>query len=239
MSYTYLQDAGAESSAASFSDITLFAPLKSNPTAAACSCNGSGMACCHASQFGMTCEPSTGSRGGGGWMWYAVDSLVRTSRLPAQPGQDSTASVLDCGLKWKGLLARFDRGSCSWKTHQQSLFEGLDVFSQGWPRWGIMLRGECWELATPVRRMNESECGYLPTPTKQWGKKGQGMTNNLDNLRMGLRSVENALAITAICGWRWPASLIEWMMGWPIGWTALKPLETDKFRKWLRSHGAC
>jgi hypothetical protein len=58
MSYTYLQDAGAESSAESFSDITQFAPLKSSLTAAACSCNGSGTECCHDSPFGMMCEPS-------------------------------------------------------------------------------------------------------------------------------------------------------------------------------------
>ncbi len=31
---------------------------------------------------------------------------------------------------------------------------------------------------------------------------------------------------------------VEWLMGWPIGWTALEPLATDKFRAWLRSHGA-
>ena len=30
---------------------------------------------------------------------------------------------------------------------------------------------------------------------------------------------------------------VEWLMGWPIGWTDLKPLETDKFRKWLQLHG--
>jgi hypothetical protein len=30
---------------------------------------------------------------------------------------------------------------------------------------------------------------------------------------------------------------VEWLMGWPLGWTALKPLETGKFRLWLRSHG--
>ena len=29
----------------------------------------------------------------------------------------------------------------------------------------------------------------------------------------------------------------EWFMGWPIGWTALQPLETDRFRSWLRAHG--
>jgi DNA (cytosine-5)-methyltransferase 1 len=30
---------------------------------------------------------------------------------------------------------------------------------------------------------------------------------------------------------------VEWLMGWPIGWTDLKPLGMDKFRQWLNSHG--
>jgi hypothetical protein len=30
-----------------------------------------------------------------------------------------------------------------------------------------------------------------------------------------------------------------WLMGWPIGWTALEPLETAKYRSWLQQHGAC
>lgn len=32
---------------------------------------------------------------------------------------------------------------------------------------------------------------------------------------------------------------VEWLMGWPIGWTDLKPLGMDKFRKWLELHGNC
>jgi hypothetical protein len=30
---------------------------------------------------------------------------------------------------------------------------------------------------------------------------------------------------------------VEWLMGWPLKWTDLKPLETDKFQQWLNSHG--
>jgi hypothetical protein len=30
---------------------------------------------------------------------------------------------------------------------------------------------------------------------------------------------------------------VEWLMGWPIGWTSLQPLETDKFQQWLDAHG--
>lgn len=30
---------------------------------------------------------------------------------------------------------------------------------------------------------------------------------------------------------------VEWLMGWPLGWTDLKPLGMDKFQKWLELHG--
>jgi hypothetical protein len=30
---------------------------------------------------------------------------------------------------------------------------------------------------------------------------------------------------------------VEWLMGWPIGWTDLKPLEMGKFHLWLQQHG--
>ena len=30
---------------------------------------------------------------------------------------------------------------------------------------------------------------------------------------------------------------VEWLMGWPLGWTDLKPLAMDKFRQWSASHG--
>ena len=30
---------------------------------------------------------------------------------------------------------------------------------------------------------------------------------------------------------------VEWLMGWPLGWTDLRPLETDRFREWQQQHG--
>ena len=29
---------------------------------------------------------------------------------------------------------------------------------------------------------------------------------------------------------------VEWLMGWPIGWTDLKPLAMDKFQEWQQQH---
>jgi hypothetical protein len=31
----------------------------------------------------------------------------------------------------------------------------------------------------------------------------------------------------------------EWLMGWPIGWTASEPLAMDKIHEWWRTHGGC
>lgn len=29
---------------------------------------------------------------------------------------------------------------------------------------------------------------------------------------------------------------VEWLMGWPLGWTDLKPLEMDRFQEWQQQH---
>jgi hypothetical protein len=30
---------------------------------------------------------------------------------------------------------------------------------------------------------------------------------------------------------------VEWLMGWPLGWTGCEPLGTGKFQQWCDSHG--
>lgn len=37
-------------------------------------------------------------------------------------------------------------------------------------------------------------------------------------------------------GGRLNPNWVEWLMGWPIGWTDLKPLEVDKFQSWRKAH---
>jgi hypothetical protein len=33
------------------------------------------------------------------------------------------------------------------------------------------------------------------------------------------------------------ADWTEWLMGWPIEWTDLRPLAMDRFRSWRQQHG--
>ena len=48
----------------------------------------------------------------------------------------------------------------------------------------------------------------------------------------------NELALFAGTGGALNPTWVEWIMGWPLGWTGLEPLAMDRFRRWLNSHGS-
>jgi len=50
-------------------------------------------------------------------------------------------------------------------------------------------------------------------------------------------TIEEARQMGAGNGGKLNPTWVEWLMGWPLGWTDLKPLVTDKFQKWLDEHG--
>ena len=67
----------------------------------------------------------------------------------------------------------------------------------------------------------------LPTPTAACATGGQ-------RSRSGKRKGE--LLLGGIAGGPLNPNWVEWLMGWPIGWTDLKPLETDRFQSWQQQH---
>ena len=64
----------------------------------------------------------------------------------------------------------------------------------------------------------------LPTPTATCWKNRETSTQNSE--------LQKTIGGTLNPTW------VEWLMGWPIGWTDFEPLATDKYRKWLSAHGA-
>jgi hypothetical protein len=48
---------------------------------------------------------------------------------------------------------------------------------------------------------------------------------------------QGGTALSTQAGGKLNPMWVEWLMGWPLGWTDLKPLEMDKFQKWLEEHG--
>jgi len=178
------------------------------------------------SRFGTTCEPLTDDLGAGVLTWCLADSLAKTSAQPAK-AQESTESAAECGRTWPESFARWDRDTLSWRTPQCSLLEGLDEFSETWPQWGMMRAGECSVLPTSVPSTNESESGLLPTPTAHNSKEGNYPSE----------ANRHTPLLATHAGGKINPAWTEHLMGWPLGWTDLKPLETDRFQAWRRSHG--
>jgi hypothetical protein len=53
----------------------------------------------------------------------------------------------------------------------------------------------------------------------------------------GARKVMRQMATPAEMTGQLNPAWVEWLMGWPIGWTELKPLEMARFREWQQQHG--
>lgn len=66
----------------------------------------------------------------------------------------------------------------------------------------------------------------LPTPTCQDAKNNGSPS----------QQARNSPPLNAVLGGKLNPMWVEWLMGWPLGWTDSKPLETAKFRSWLQLH---
>ncbi len=248
MSYTFLLEGGGESSAACFSDIPLSVRSKLNRTHGASCSNGNETDSSLSSPFGMTLQRSMGVPGGGTLMWYVGDSPVRTYQPPDMGVECEGAHGADSGPSKPGSLAKYSPASYSWKTAQCLLAGGLTVYSETFPAWGTMRDGECYPVTMPVALSIEIGYGLLPAPRKSNGKDYLGVlrrketwatTSTLGPFLIGLwknwtgREYAGATRLKITCH----PTFCEYLMGWPLEWTQLKPLATDRFQRWLRSHG--
>lgn len=218
------------------------------------------MAYSRLSRFGMTFAPLTADRGEELLTWYREGFPARTYPLP-EKAQGSKESVAGYGERWRGSLARFDPDTCSWKTVQHSLLEDSDGCSVIWPRSGMTANGLCWELPMLALRINGTGSGLWPTPTvcgnynRKWASatSGDGLATAVrmwptptrrdyrsDSCTPGVKAIRDAHTRGKTLPWEVGGLLnptwVEWLMGWPLGWTDLKPLEMARFRQWLLEH---
>lgn len=88
----------------------------------------------------------------------------------------------------------------------------------------------------PAAIMRDVGSGSLPTPcATDW----KGGTIQPQKRNGQLRTHQFRHWCKILHGLTYPIPMhMEAMLGWPIGWSALTPLETDRFLQWRDSHGA-
>jgi len=228
---TYLQGLEEESLLTSCSDTKLSEPAKSKSTQEKSCCNDNGTESCQGSQSGTMSAPSMEDRGEEQLTLFAEASPAKTSVQQVRV-QELPEHVQDFGRSTQESLMRYGLSMSLPKTHHCFALGDLELSSKTWPKWGTMQDGACWELGTSVRPIKEIGCGYtLPTPVCNPSKRK--LTNGKS---LSAKGVRYGISMYQICGGNPDPQLEEWMMGWPLGWTDLKPLEMDKFQQWQHLH---
>lgn len=148
---------------------------------------------------------------------------AKTYRTPAD-APDYPASVLDSTGNYCAAFAWYDRSTRCWRTWQRCCIEGWERFSATWPRSGMARNGIAYQRAPSALCITEIESlsrRFVPTPAacdyKGSGRprRNRGPGNNLrDWFRQNY-------------GWLYPpVRLVEYLMGFPKGFTDLKDSAT-------------
>ena len=105
--------------------------------------------------------------------WHRVTSSARGSLVKTYPSQARVPGSTALARGFSGMscesFARFDLASWSWKTSQLSLLGGSTLYSERWPRAGMMRSGIAYRQQPSAPRTavigSSWSRGEYPTPT--------------------------------------------------------------------------
>lgn len=172
------------------------------------------------SRFGMTFRPLTEDRGEELLTSYLAGFHVKPIPRRLREKTLRTISGRKCDGSWQMSLP----GTYLPRTSRDVQLNGQRMTSAQWVtnRDASAFRRKTWVLTT-----FGSDIGFLHTPT---------CTANYSSPSM--QKWPSCRSFVTVFGQPTP-ECHEWLMGWPTGWSALSPLETDKFRLWQQQHSPC
>src|SRR5262245_3811896 len=162
---------------------------------------------------------------------------ARASRVPERCASTPTSDGF--GRPRMRPFVTYDQTSRSWRTYRIFLSGDSETYSQTWPRAGMTRNGNAYQLAPSAPHTDATGSLSLPTPLASDGDKGgRGDLRALVRLGRGSRRrdwptplardwknrgwvrirVGRTMLPEAVGGPVSP-SFVEWLMGFPIGWT--------------------
>jgi hypothetical protein len=311
MSWLFSQALVEEYLGENFLDGEQSVPLSGNPIQQAYCAPDKMTVFSRLSRFGMTYKLLTENRGEELLTLFRAGFHAKTSQQPEKV-QGLTEQDQECGVTWRGWLAKFDLDSSLWRTAQCSLLEDLNESLATLPRSGMTRNGLLWELPMLEQTTKGTEFGLLqrhslptptcnphlpnknanttgpknlvevaqgkwehlmpqqtwPTPDANCGKRGtqpdwtpkrksgqpaqytinQAVRDKMFPTLLAHIHKEGAYpseynrktpGLATHAGGKLNPTWVEWLMGWPLGWTDLNPLETDKSPCVQQQHGEC
>ncbi len=158
------------------------------------------------------------------------DSLVSPSQSQESEKASQTKEI--CGRQLGTPYALYDQNTHSLRTSQVSLFQDtMDESSLTFTKSGTMRNGRCWELPISGHRIEEKGSGSgqnWRTPHASDGGQVERTTPG-----GGIRKLEDKVSqsIGRNTGQLNP-DWVEWLMGWPVGWSSLDPIKDIIWLSW-------
>ena len=243
------------------------ATSRMNPTALTSLKPESGTGCLTTPRSGTTPEHSTGDPGVDAWILSLRASRASPSVPPASDRENKTSETSgpkpsESYAKWDPDSACWRTYQVSFLTNTTEPFSG-SFPRAGLMHHGRLYRRRKWERriseigsglwptpkAFDAIASNPERVALLRAGKNTFKSKSSGISGGIQNLADHVTARQMFPTPTAD---RWDGlqshgknvvtdqlnpTWVEWLMGWPLGWTALEPLETDKFRLWLEQHG--
>jgi hypothetical protein len=181
----------------------------------------------------MTFKPLTADLGEAVLMSFLAAFPAQTyhqlgpTAKPTENILELTAKVADFGRKCDESLQKLGHRLLPLKTPRCLELAALSECSKTLPRWGMMRDGGVWEVGLLARTTSGTGCGLLPTPTAHNSKEGA----------YPAEFTRRTKTLAAQVGGKINPDWNEARMAWPIKWTDLGALETDKMHKWQHLHG--
>lgn len=200
------------------------APWKSSPSVPDDSCSDKMKGTCHLSPFGTMFVPSTDEPGLALLTWYRQASPATTPATPAGdpglPASTAAFSLKPCGPSPRSRLAW-----SSSRTLRTVAVTGCALHGKDCSASVLIPSRPTLQLATSELDTFDGVAGYLPTPVADdtgWRKAPY---------KQGGR------ALSYVLGGPVNPEYSEWLMGWPMGWTGVEPLDTARMQEWSARHG--
>ena len=130
--------------------------------------------------------------------------------------EEARTMTAQSGEKWLELYRRQDPLGCLVRTLVGSRRWGSTTCFLTWRAWDTPAKRSLFQLAPSTPRTDETEFGLLPTPRTQ-------MTRKVELREGGHRSnLEEVIAEWFGDHGNLNPEFVEWLMGYPLGWTDLK-----------------
>ena len=195
-----------------------FVPWKLNPIAEKCYSGDNKTMCFRCSQYGTILKPSMEDPGMERWM----SSLVDFPAKPLVEPQEVKLLPLISGPKCEESLVKSNQDAFSLKTLEENQLKK--------PQWTLVtMDGQSESQNCPpltwVQITFGVDIGYVHTPTTMANYSSTSMQKH-----------PSCRVFVQVFGRPTPTNQ-EWLMGLPITWTGLEPLEMGRFQLWLQRHG--